>query len=77
MKWQLKSLSFAATIAVAFSLAPFSGCSNSDSAGGTAGTPNPDGSGETPSFSLAWSEYPSWSVFGVAHELGLVDKEED
>jgi len=26
-----------------------------------------------PSFSLAWSEYPSWSVFGVAHELGLID----
>lgn len=24
-------------------------------------------------FSLAWSEYPSWSVFGVAHELGLLD----
>ncbi len=21
-----------------------------------------------PFFSLAWSEYPSWSVFGVAHE---------
>ncbi len=27
----------------------------------------------TPSFSLAWSEYPSWSVFGVADELGLID----
>jgi NitT/TauT family transport system substrate-binding protein len=26
-----------------------------------------------PSFSLAWSEYPSWSVFGVAHELKLLD----
>ncbi len=26
-----------------------------------------------PSFSLAWSEYPSWSVFGVASEKGLVD----
>lgn len=26
-----------------------------------------------PTFSLAWSEYPSWSVFGVAHELGLID----
>ena len=24
-------------------------------------------------FSLAWSEYPSWSVFGVADELGLID----
>ncbi len=31
------------------------------------------GSAETPTFSLAWSEYPSWSVFGVANELGLID----
>ena len=30
----------------------------------------------TPTFSLAWSEYPSWSVFGVADELGLIDGEE-
>ncbi|HEY6563878.1 MAG TPA: hypothetical protein VIY86_05245, partial [Pirellulaceae bacterium] len=29
----------------------------------------------TPTFSLAWSEYPSWSVFGVADELGIVDGE--
>jgi NitT/TauT family transport system substrate-binding protein len=28
---------------------------------------------ETPSFSLCYSEYPSWSVFGVADELGLID----
>jgi len=26
-----------------------------------------------PSFSLAWSEYPSWSVFGVAHEVRLIN----
>jgi NitT/TauT family transport system substrate-binding protein len=26
-----------------------------------------------PSFSLAWSEYPSWSTFGVAHEFKLID----
>ena len=26
-----------------------------------------------PVFSLAWSEYPSWSVFGVAHEKGLIN----
>ena len=32
------------------------------------------GSGPKGSFSLAWSEYPSWSVFGVAHERGLIDK---
>jgi NitT/TauT family transport system substrate-binding protein len=29
-----------------------------------------------PAFSLAWSEYPSWSVFGVAHVSGLIDGHE-
>jgi hypothetical protein len=28
-----------------------------------------------PQFSLAWSEYPSWSVFGVADGEGLIDKD--
>jgi NitT/TauT family transport system substrate-binding protein len=28
-----------------------------------------------PTFSLAWSEYPSWSVFGVASEKGLINGE--
>lgn len=28
---------------------------------------------EVPVFSLAWSEYPSWSVFGVAHEIKIID----
>jgi ABC-type nitrate/sulfonate/bicarbonate transport system substrate-binding protein len=28
---------------------------------------------KVPSFSLAWSEYPSWSTFGVANELKLID----
>jgi NitT/TauT family transport system substrate-binding protein len=28
---------------------------------------------DPPLFKLAWSEYPSWSVFGVASELGLID----
>ncbi len=32
--------------------------------------------GPAPVFSLAWSEYPSWSVFGVAHELGIINGEE-
>jgi len=27
----------------------------------------------TPAFSLAWSEYPSWSTFGVANEIGLIE----
>ena len=31
------------------------------------------GNGAVPTFSLAWSEYPSWSVFGVAHSKKLID----
>ncbi len=31
---------------------------------------------DAPAFSLAWSEYPSWSVFGVAHEQALIDGKE-
>lgn len=29
-----------------------------------------------PAFSLAWSEYPSWSAFGVAHVFKLIDGRE-
>lgn len=28
-----------------------------------------------PVFTFDWSEYPSWSTFGVAEELGLINKE--
>ncbi len=35
---------------------------------------NTASSGGTPTFTLAWSEYPSWSVFGVAQEKGLIGK---
>lgn len=45
------------------SLAMFVGC-NTKSATQT----------ETPTFTLAWSEYPSWSVFGVAQDKGLIGK---
>ena len=31
------------------------------------------GGGPPPVFTLAWSEYPSWSVFGVAEQRGLID----
>ncbi|MCD4779071.1 MAG: hypothetical protein K8S27_00770 [Candidatus Omnitrophica bacterium] len=30
---------------------------------------------EVPSFTLAWSEYPSWSTFGVLNEAGIIDGE--
>ncbi|MCC6509316.1 MAG: hypothetical protein IT423_09430 [Pirellulaceae bacterium] len=46
------------------------GCSPStpSAGGGAAG-----GGGDAPKFSLAWSEYPSWSVFGVAGSVGLIE----
>jgi NitT/TauT family transport system substrate-binding protein len=28
---------------------------------------------DTPAFSLAWSEYPSWSAFGVADVVGIIN----
>jgi NitT/TauT family transport system substrate-binding protein len=43
--------------------------------GGTGDSDTPS-AGPVPVFSLAWSEYPSWSVFGVAHEMGLLDAAE-
>ena len=32
--------------------------------------------GKPATFTLAWSEYPSWSIFGVADEVGLIDGKE-
>ncbi|MEO8496312.1 MAG: hypothetical protein ABI614_14680 [Planctomycetota bacterium] len=45
------------------------GAAPAQTSGGAVSEPT----GPAPVFSLAWSEYPSWSVFGVAHELGLID----
>lgn len=51
-----------------------------DSASGTTteagGETGESESKTTPVFKLAWSEYPSWSVFGVADENGILDKDE-
>ncbi|HUG69403.1 MAG TPA: hypothetical protein VMM76_16750 [Pirellulaceae bacterium] len=71
-------------VIVAVALVAAAGCKPSQPAGGTSaagggGAESANGgatsevTGTAPAFSLAWSEYPSWSVFGVAHELGLVD----
>ncbi len=51
------------------------GCTNSNSGGSASSGSTGDG-GPAPSFTLAWSEYPSWSVFGVADEQGLIDGKE-
>ncbi len=42
-------------------------------AGCTNSTEPPSQAGAVPVFSLAWSEYPSWSVFGVAQIQGMID----
>jgi ABC-type nitrate/sulfonate/bicarbonate transport system substrate-binding protein len=53
-------------------LACFAGCSSkSTSTDGAAGSDQ-----ATPSFILAWSEYPSWSVFDVANKYGIINKSE-
>ncbi len=44
-------------------------------AGCGGGEPAKKGEVAAPSFTLAWSEYPSWSVFGVASSKGLIDGE--
>ena len=57
------------TLCAAGLLAASPGCSSNkeDVSGGVAGE-------QAPVFSLAWSEYPSWSAFGVAAEGGLIDE---
>ena len=49
------------------------GCSSKEDADGGGGVAVPDPDNPPPVFSLAWSEYPSWSAFGVAAEEGLLD----
>lgn len=54
------------TALLLLALVPLAGCTSSSEVAEE----------KLPVFSLAWSEYPSWSVFGVAHEEGLLDKAE-
>ncbi|MFN9349223.1 MAG: hypothetical protein ACK6DQ_21760 [Planctomycetota bacterium] len=85
-----RSSAILASLCVGLSLAAIGGCggskpaSNSGSASsssspsaGAATTPGSSGSTAKPAtFSLAWSEYPSWSIFGVADEVGLINGKE-
>ena len=50
-------------------LITLNGCSGSKETG----TQGRGGTETVPSFSLAWSEYPSWSVFGVADANGIIN----
>ncbi len=70
----LKTLCAGVTLLVTFSL-PGCNPAGGDAAGPATGQTDASSAGDTIStFSLAWSEYPSWSVFGVADEVGLIDK---
>lgn len=62
-------------IACSLALVAIVGCTKQSTTtpGGSAASTPPKGA---PVLSLAWSEYPSWSVFGVAHEKGLLHKGE-
>jgi NitT/TauT family transport system substrate-binding protein len=63
---------WSAAFALLATLAFVSGCGSS-----TTAVVSPAAGGSpaeaVPTFSLAWSEYPSWSTFGVAHEVGLIN----
>jgi NitT/TauT family transport system substrate-binding protein len=63
-------LAVLAIVAVSLALTGCPGPSEGPSGGG--GGPAP-AARDVPSFTLAWSEYPSWSAFGVADEEGLID----
>ena len=70
-RWSLVGRPLA--LAIAMGTISWVGCDNSSA------KPKPEGGPATTSteapgvFSLAWSEYPSWSVFGVAETNGLID----
>ncbi len=56
------------------------GCNSGGTSGGVSSVPSstnkPTSQEPPPKFSLAWSEYPSWSVFGVADEEGIINLKE-
>lgn len=63
-------------INMSLALLLLAGCTGDNSKPtGSGSAASSNGSGSPPTFTLAWSEYPSWSVFGVADELGLLDKD--
>ena len=65
-KSAFSSLAMATVLALGIS-----GCGGSSTSGTTQGSGSEQKA--VPVFSLAWSEYPSWSVFGVAHTSKLIN----
>ena len=49
------------------------GCDSKPAEKAGAGTGTGAKLAAAPKFLLAWSEYPSWSIFGVASDVGLID----
>lgn len=77
MKWQMKLEQVWKYTLLTLGGLAIAGCSGDSGTKSSGGTTTADAaSGEAPVFSLAWSEYPSWSVFGVADEQGLIDGKE-
>lgn len=71
----LRALTSASVAAACLMVVAGCGPSNKNAAGGKSTVGNASGD-KPPVFSLAWSEYPSWSVFGVADKEGLLDAKE-
>jgi ABC-type nitrate/sulfonate/bicarbonate transport system substrate-binding protein len=57
-------------------LLAIAGCEPAPKNNGAASTSSKGTASKPAVFTLAWSEYPSWSVFGVASEVGLLDANE-
>ena len=73
-RWNtLRALASASVVAACWIVV--AGCEPSKSQPGKGAVAASSG-GKPPVFSLAWSEYPSWSVFGVADKEGLLDGKE-
>lgn len=63
-------------VALAVALVVVAACDKKSPPAGGASPAAPSGKSAAtapPVFTLAWSEYPSWSTFGVAHDLGLIN----
>jgi ABC-type nitrate/sulfonate/bicarbonate transport system substrate-binding protein len=71
-EFDMKNFFVASFCFVACACVPLGGCDSKPTpvSGGVAPSKT-----TAPEFKLAWSEYPSWSVFGVASDVGLIDGE--
>lgn len=68
----MKFLTFQSLVLVG--LLTINGCGSKEEPAAETGTTSALAAEGTPEvFTLAWSEYPSWSVFGVADELDLIN----